>query len=144
MHSNQAEYLLLNYPSLSAELYNRQQTILQRYRQRAFSGGSRYTGRYSDPTGSKAVRLLEAEEEGRHILLVGQWINTELRPRDRPLLINRWRRHNWPDIARRQGVDAWECIIAWNIMIIRLADYLKACAGHACGVVGAASANGQM
>ncbi|CVK17542.1 hypothetical protein [Sporomusa sphaeroides] len=144
MHTKQAEYLLLNYPSLSAQLHNEQQNILQRYRQTAFACGIGHSYSYSDSTGSKAVKLVMLEEEYRSTILISRWIDTELRPRDRPLLINRWRRLDWMAISRRSGVDAWTCITAWNLMIMQLTEYLKAYAGHASGAAGVVSVSGRI
>lgn len=143
MYIKQAEYLLLNYPSLSAQLHNEQQNILQRYRQTAFACGIGHSYSYSDSTGSKAVKLVMLEGEYRNTILISKWIDTELRPRDRPLLISRWRRLDWLEISRRLGVDAWACITAWNMMAMQLTEYLKAYAGHASGAAGVVSVNGR-
>jgi hypothetical protein len=88
------------------------------------AGENRKTG-FARPD-SIAVLLTRIDERSELTRIIGQWIETELRPEDRGTLIKRWRGWRW-NSAR------------WSAMI----ESLKAYVGHACASGGGACAGGR-
>lgn len=126
---DQTERLLLCYPYLSAQMHNWRQNLYHGYRQGATAGGRYSQGRHGDSTGGKAAKLAMIEHQ--------------LRPRDRPLLLSKWRRQSWQQIARREQVEVWMVKEQWQFMIERLRLYLRRYAGTACGQDGGVCVSGR-
>ena len=141
MTKREIELFLLNYPAMTDYLVNLRESILHGGRTFTFSR-SGYTGSYSDTTAKRAVRLVEISTLEKVLSLIGQWIENELQPKCRPVLIDRWRGYTWPVIAKRRGVMIWKIISDWEAMIIGLTKYLMHFVGTACDLAGTVSASG--
>lgn len=145
MDKGRAAYLLRYYPILFEWLENSREDIFHGYRQTAYVGGNRGSG-HSDPTARKAERLLKLQHIEGLLAGVGEWINNDLEPYDRPVLIEFWRlRHlglHW--VARSLNMEAWRCKARWDIMTKSLMNYLKKnqSAGHAFALPGGAFVGG--
>lgn len=129
-----SEQILIHYP----EIYNlagARDNILNTYRQQAYAAIRRRSG-HGDPTLGKTLRLLQLADAAAAISATGRWIEEELHPADRPLLLQVWRGLGWSTIARRGGVTVSATITTWTSMITNLTTYINQCAGHACAPVG--------
>lgn len=139
MTAAQAAYYLANFPSLSQQVYNRRDDIINQYRQEAFAGGNRQSG-HSDPTAKKAILLADGLAVEDILYNVRLWIDTQLSPRDRPLLISVWRSrdYGWSYVGRELNTEVWRCQARWHTITIQMAAYLNQSAGPACAQPGTA------
>ena len=121
--------LLSGYPMLYNYVTGRREDIIHGYRQGCF-GSIRSSGGVSDPVLSKVVRL---DELSRAVLvgrLVRRWIDYELQPEDRPVLLAVWR-------GAKLDEGRWRH--RWETMTDNLAGYMSQSVLTACGPVGLAS-----
>ena len=137
MNAKQAGYFLMNYPSLTQAAHNRRDDILNQGRQEAFTGGIKPSG-HSDPTAKKGILLADGNELEVILRQAYEWINNELSPHDRPLLLAVWRlgKYGWYYTAKDQGREVWQCRYRWENMTAALAAYLNQSAGLVPGQVG--------
>lgn len=136
MNLHNAEKLLRNYPALTAYVSGRRLDILSNY-----SAYTRSTEtNHADPTGNRVVKILELSKLERALKITAKWLDNELFPDNRSLLLDVWRGYPWRFIARREG---WQCMETWNQMTTSLANYMNRSAGPASGQDGDASAGAQ-
>lgn len=145
MTPREASYFLYNFPGLSEAAAEKRADILEQGRQGAFAGGFRGGGT-PDPTAYRAILLADGSELERILSQVGQWINFEMPPKDRPLLLAAWRlgRFGWHWVAKDLKVEVWQCRFQWDKLTAGLAAYLNQSAGTAPAHPGAASAASRM
>lgn len=125
-----AGHLLRRYPLLYSYIEGRRANIIHGYRQGSF-GVIRAGSGVSDPTGNKVVRIDDLTAIATTGKIIRQWIDTGLKPEDRPLLLAVWRGKN-PYVDGRQYM--------WEKMTLSLAGYMNQYASAACGRGGIASA----
>lgn len=90
-------------------------------------------------TDRAAILMVMLDKHYSMLQVVGAWIDQELQPEDRPLLLDVWRRCDWRMITRKNGGTLWANQERWNQMIAGLIQYV----GTACAAAGTVSANGR-
>lgn len=132
-----AGYLLLHFPELTEQARHLADDALHGNRGRDLSQPQRRSeGQVSDSTMKRGLQLAEALTLSDHLARVRQWIDTEMPPGDRELLLTTWRTHQygeWKLVAKELGRDLTECLDWWNAMISDLAQWLNQSAGAASG-----------
>lgn len=88
--------------------------------------GRRVEGAHSDPTMMRALRLLEARELQEQLALVRRWVDCELRPEDRPLVLAVWRVGwlGWRTVGRELGLPGWWCRSRFDELTQQLFSWL--------------------
>lgn len=144
MTPGQANYFLAHFPVLTREVRNRRDDIINQCRQEAFAGGTRGSG-HSDPTANKAILLADGSVLEDILCGVRAWIDADLPPQDRPLLIAVWRSRNygWFYVSRELKREVRRCQARWSILTSHLAVHLNQYAGTASAAPGAACVTGQ-
>lgn len=125
-----AERLLRGYPMLYNYIAGRREDIIHGYRQGCF-GSIRSSGGVCDPVLSKVVRLDDLSRIVATGRLVRRWIDYELQPEDRPVLLAVWR-------GAKLDEGRWRH--RWETMTDNLAGYMSQSASTVCGPGGIASA----
>ncbi len=118
-----AEQLLMEYPLLWQSYQAKREAVLGGGHSSSnwtdvYYGGS---GTYSDKTAAKAVKLAEMACSERTLTVIGKWIDSTMKPAYRLILVSRWRRQSWEQIARRQRQSVQEVRRLWSQMIEELA-----------------------
>lgn len=122
---SRAKYLLENFPGLWAKAQGEVEDIIEGCGHRELSG-IQGAGGHSDPTGNRAARLAEAHDLTIILEKVRQWIDKELPPGDRPLLLAVWRYpFGWYWIARELHRGVPECRNNWIHLCSKLEDFLS-------------------
>lgn len=126
LNKKQAAFFLANYPALCENLESQRENIIEGYRQSAVAGG-RGGSLHSDPTARKAILLLELSDLITILRLVRQWIDCELIPNRRPLLLSVWRlgKYGWQHVAKERCMGVVQCQEWWQQLTESLLTYLK-------------------
>ena len=136
MNERQAEDLLREYPARWAALCEmREQIISSGGNGEAFHGGAPTSG-HSDPTFSRAVRLLALSEEESLLKAVRAWLSVRMNPEDRAFLIGLWRGRTLADFDRHAGR-----IGSASMRLQEMTKSLIQYVGAVCGGNGPACAN---
>jgi hypothetical protein len=145
LNSAQAAYYLANFPNLTRQAQDRREDILNLYRQEAFAGGNKQSG-HSDQTASRGILLADGSEIENILNSIKKWIDLEMSPGDRALLIAVWRsRHcGWHYVSKETRLEVWTCYSKWITLTKQLAAYLNQSAGPAPAHPGLASVNSRM
>ncbi len=146
LNSKQAAFLLYNFPALMEQIELRRENILEGCRQSAVAGGRKGSG-HSDPTIKKALLLIEDSEMVKTLSLVRQWIDEELPPVARPLLLSVWRvgKYGWSWVAKDQDEGVKACRDGWESLVENMLSFLitrRLFAGTVSAPAGDASADG--
>lgn len=123
---NRAEYLLRNLPGLWTQFNENIEDALEGSSHGVYVGIGRGHGSHSDPTARRAGRLYEVNILAGDLALVRKWIDTQLNPGDRLLLLAMWRQgaFGWFYVARTLRTEAGKCKEQWSRMCKQLEEYL--------------------
>lgn len=111
------EYLLANFPGLWEMVHGQVEDIIEGGSAGDFTTTGRYSGgTHGDPTGKRAIHLYEINNLAGELWKVRSWIDTQLPPGDRPLLVAAWRAGplGWRWVARELRTGVAECIDRWS------------------------------
>ncbi|MEW6771850.1 MAG: hypothetical protein AB1330_10770 [Bacillota bacterium] len=87
----------------------------------------RKAGLPGDPTGRRALRLLETNELKRAIEVTRRFVSGLTDERQQRTLIGVWRMHSfgWAWVAKSAGLDVAEAVITWTAMVAKFEEVLK-------------------
>ena len=123
-----AAYLLKYFPNLYEQAQRQAEDALEGNvtvnltKMRSGQGG------YSDRTGQMAVTLAEANLIASKLILIRQWIDEELNPDDRLILLSVWRSNRWGGwwwVSREIGLEVCGCRQRWDRLVQGLAAWLE-------------------
>ena len=142
MDRDTAAYLLREYPFLWRQKQMAtviREKILQKYKSSSDYKDIGCKGTdISDKTGQRAMELYaltQGKSLGPLITIAGQWINEELKPIERPVLLYLWR------CQAVYGLEQAK-VMLWQAMIERFFHYVMHYAGHVRGEHGTAFVSG--
>lgn len=128
---NISEALLNNalryYPQYWTLWQNLREMVLEAYVPSTAMYGSNilpHAAYYRQPAAA-AVALVAIDDRYRLWQIIGRFINTELSPQERPLLIDVWRRVSWPALARKHGGHSDAVLERWEAITARLSLYVS-------------------
>lgn len=123
---NRAEYLLQNFPGLWYQVNEDIEDTFGCGSHEVYVEIGRGHGSHSDPTARRAAKLYDANILTGDLARVRQWIDTQLPPEDRHLLLAVWRAGNlgWFWVARELRSEVVECIYRWNRLCTNLQEFL--------------------
>lgn len=124
--SDQADFLLRNFPVLARTVRERRADLLERARQgAAVEAGRGYD--HTDPTGKRGAALGDLAVLEADVGITRGFINTLRRGTERRLLLQVWRFRDagWDVVARTMAWEVAECKKTWKRMTERLARKLK-------------------
>lgn len=83
-------------------------------------------GGHSDPTGDKALRLVDLSDLIDKLKKIRQWIDQELHPEDRALLVAMWRVgvYGWRVVARELRWEVQTCVLRWESLLTSLSGWM--------------------
>ena len=115
MTFEQAEQLLAEFPVIFQGLANQRINILHSGRKNCdVTSSRRSTGAHSDPTAARALTLVKIDTSVQLLVLIRKWLDYELKPQDRVLVICTWRRLSWETISKKhQMVGVRACQKNW-------------------------------
>lgn len=122
-----AGYLLRYYPSLWNQIRSREEDTLEGGAHGDYSGSGRVPlGVHSDPTTARALALAEVSTLAGKLEQVREWIDTQLYPGDRSLLLEVWRSRelSWRWTARQLSLGVSECLERWSKLVEQLSEWL--------------------
>lgn len=137
MNERQAEYILREYPTRWAAMREMREQIIASYGNgEAAHGGTPASG-HSDPTFSKAARLVALGDEESILKVVREWLSVGMNPEDRAFLIGLWRGHTLAEIDRDAGQigNASQRLKNMTKNLIRFAGNANAENGPACAAI---------
>ena len=123
-----AGYLLKYFPSLHEQAQRQAEDALEGNVAASLTENRHGQGGYTDQTARRGIALAEASVLADKLTLVRQWIDEELNPDDRLILLSVWRGNRWDDwhwVSREMRMGVNECRQRWNRLIQGLAAWLK-------------------
>lgn len=120
--------LLKSYPALFRQILWTREEALNAYRSAGdWSGVPCFsTGSVSDQTGKRATLLAMISERENLVKAIRHWIDTRMPSEDRDMLLLVWKGHDWQDIERMTGRQAWRCEARWEMLNKAVECYSRA------------------